>query len=415
MDVKGKKLLVLGGTSTSCEIIKAAKELGVHVIVTDYLDDSPGKKIADDSFNISTKNVDAIVELIKTEKIDGVITGFIEWMLPYYYEICEKAKLPCYFTKKQLEITSNKDQFKNLCREFGINVVEEYKTDSPNPHDVIERIELPVVIKPVDSGGGRGVRISHTQGEFINDYNKSLQFSNSNKVILERYMDNKEATIFYIIIDGQIHLTAIADRNTARYKEGYMPLPTSYIFPSKHTDYYIKNLNENVIKMFNSIDLKNGMLFIQTFVEEGQFTIYEMGYRLTPSMEYKIIEKNKGYNPLKMMINFALTGKMIDNKLENITYTSNDDYGANITISVKPGKIFSIQGVEKVQNIPGVIDVFQTYKEGDIIDISAEGTLRQIAIRIFLVAKTKCELELIMKQAYDLIKIKSDSGEDMVI
>ena len=60
----------------------------MFVLVTDYLIDS-WKKIADKSFMVSTTDVDAVVDLIKKENIDGVLTGFIDSMLPYYQAICE--------------------------------------------------------------------------------------------------------------------------------------------------------------------------------------------------------------------------------------------------------------------------------------------------------------------------------------
>ena len=69
-----KKLLVLGGTSISKEIVYAAHEMGIEVYVTDYYEDSPAKKIADKSFMVSATDVDAVVDLIKKESIDGVIT-----------------------------------------------------------------------------------------------------------------------------------------------------------------------------------------------------------------------------------------------------------------------------------------------------------------------------------------------------
>ena len=152
-DLKGKKLLILGGTKLSCEIIKAAQKLGVYVIVTDYLEDSPGKKIADESYMISTTDVQSVVALIKDKQIDGILTGFIDSMLPYYSEICKRAGIPCYGTNKQFEITTNKVKFKNACRTYGIPVVEEYNIKFPFNKNELENIEYPVLIKPVDNSG----------------------------------------------------------------------------------------------------------------------------------------------------------------------------------------------------------------------------------------------------------------------
>lgn len=110
------RLLVMVGMRISCEIIRKAQELGVVVGVADYntVEDSPGKKIADEHYEVSITDVDAVVELIKKEKFDGVFVGFNDMLLPFYAEICRKANLPCYGTKEQFEVLISKDKYKSL-------------------------------------------------------------------------------------------------------------------------------------------------------------------------------------------------------------------------------------------------------------------------------------------------------------
>lgn len=147
MDLKGKKLLILGGTYPSCEIIKQAKKQGVYVLVTDYLEESPGKRIADKSFMVSTIDVKAVVELIKEKNIDGMLNLFIDSMLPYYQSICEKASIPCYATKEQVDISTNKIRFKELCRTFDVPVVEDYEIQYPFTLQDIKHIHYPMIFQ----------------------------------------------------------------------------------------------------------------------------------------------------------------------------------------------------------------------------------------------------------------------------
>ena len=83
--------------------------------------------------------------------------------------------------------------------------------------------------------------------------------------------------------------------------------------------------------MFKSLGFKNGMIFIQTFIENGECIFYEMGYRLTGSLEYKIIEKMNGLNPLKLMINYALTGEMHNLSIKEVINPNYSKFGFNIT------------------------------------------------------------------------------------
>ena len=149
-NLKGKRLLILGGMRISCEIVRTARRMGVYTLVADYntIENSPGKQIADEAVDLSVIDVDAVVNYVKNNNIDGVFVGFNDMLLPYYAEICEKAGLPCYGTKEQFDTLIAKDQYKALCRQFGVPTIPEYSIDDEN-------IKYPVLVKPVDSSGSR--------------------------------------------------------------------------------------------------------------------------------------------------------------------------------------------------------------------------------------------------------------------
>lgn len=76
-----KKILILGGTAQQIKLVEAAKKMGVYTIVTDYLVDSPAKKVADEAWMLNIKDVDQIVERCKQEQVNGVICGYIDpWL-----------------------------------------------------------------------------------------------------------------------------------------------------------------------------------------------------------------------------------------------------------------------------------------------------------------------------------------------
>lgn len=405
--LKGKKLLILGGPALACDVVEKAREMGVYTIVTDWYepDKSPAKLIADEYAMISTADVDAMADFINKREIDGVITGFTDSTLKYYQMICEKAGLPCYATKEQIEITTDKVKFKNLCKEFEIPVVEEYKIDD------IDKIVFPVLVKPADNSGARGISICYDKEQLHNAYNMALNFSESKKVIIERYIEATEATIFYTINNGKIELIGVADRYTKNNQQGVIPLPVAYIFPSKHSKKYKETLDKKAEKMFKSLEMKNGMIFIQTFVENDKFIFYEMGYRLTGSLEYKVYERINGVNSLEQMINFALTGKME----QSVKRYDKSLIGCNITLLARPGVIGKIEGVEELKSANGIIDVFASYKAGDVIAEKAKGTLMQVVVRIFATAKTMDALKRLIELTHNTIKVTSANGENMLL
>lgn len=414
MDLNNKKLLILGGVALTKDLIKYAQEMGIEVYVTDYLEDSPGKKLADKSFMANAVDVEEVCHLIFKEKINGILTGFVDMLLPYYVKICMQTGLPCYGTKKQFETLINKNHFKELCRQFEIPVVEEYGLkDFTNPEE-FKRLSYPVLLKPADNSGGRGITICRSADEFTEKYKTSLSFSKRGKVLIERFMQTKEVSIFYMLQNGEIKLTAMGDRHIRYFDENYIPLPVGYTFPSKYLTTFQKSLDNKVIKMFRHLGMRNGMVFIQAFVENENCIFYEMGYRLTGSLEQKIIEHASGFNPWKLMIEQALTGRSdIDlSKKANPNFTKTY---CNHTVLIKPGKIGKIKGVEEIKNSENILDIVLSYQENDIIPQSALGTLAQVVARIFAFADSEIELTEVIQRIQDKFEVLSVNGESMLL
>src|SRR5699024_12488246 len=96
--LKGKKLLILGGSKISCEIVNKAKDMGVFTAVTDWypLEKSQDKQIADEYFMTSTADIEAMVNLIRENNIDGVINGFNNYVISYFYNISKISTIPIY-------------------------------------------------------------------------------------------------------------------------------------------------------------------------------------------------------------------------------------------------------------------------------------------------------------------------------
>ena len=85
--------------------------------------------------------------------------------------------------------------------------------------------------------------------------------------------------------------------------------------------------------MFRSVGIKNGMMFIQCKVVDGDCLVYDIGYRITGSLEYIIFKKVYGYDPLDMLIRYALTGNMeISDIIQLIDSYLGGRYAYNIPI-----------------------------------------------------------------------------------
>jgi len=154
---------------------------------------------------------------------------------------------------------------------------------------------------------------------------------------------------------------------------------------------------------------------MQIFIRDDEFVVYEMGYRITGSLEYKIIEAINGVNPMEAMVNYALTGKMSDEQLSKKLNPNHTMFGANVTLLANPGTIATIEGVEEVASHPQVLDVITSYSVGDTVAPTALGTLQQVVARAFMVAENKQELADLIAFVQNTIKVKNKQGESLLI
>jgi biotin carboxylase len=410
-ELKGKRLLILGGMRFSCEIVKKAQAMGIYTLVADYnkIEDSPGKQIADEAVDLSVIDVDAVVEYVKGNRIDGVFVGFNDMLLPYYAEICEKTGLPCYGTKEQFETLIAKDKYKSLCRQFGVPTIPEYDF-----HD--ENIKYPVLVKPVDSSGSRGITICHDRAELEKAVEVGRKASKTGEVLVERYMDGREVTVFWTFQNGNYYLSALANRHVKQNQGGdVIPLPVGYTFPSVFLSKYRLEVEGNCKKMFRHLGIKDGMMFMQCKVEDGTCYLYDLGFRPTGSLEYKILNRVCGYDPLDMMICFALTGRMGEEDIAPKVKPEFETPAFNVSCLCAPGTIKEITGLDEVKKMLEVEDVVVAYTPGETITEQMRGLLAQISIRVLGSVDKKEQLLPTMQKINETLHILGEDGRELLL
>ena len=366
MDLIGKKLLILGGNALSCDIVNAAKQLGVYTIVTDWYNTerSPAKLIADEYWNEEVFRPDILAELVKNNGIDGVLTGFSDSYLFPYQQLCELTGLPCYATREQFIWTTDKSSFKERCRQHDVPVVPEYDINSFDISIINKNNK--VIIKPVDNSGSRGICICDNPKDFQEKMQYSLSFSEKKQVVIERYMDCEDVSFEYKIQNGEVTLTAICDRYIYKTPNGGS-ITSKLVYPSKYADVYLAEVDNKVKKMFEEEGLMNGVLFLQAFVENGKFYFYEMGYRLSGGRHYIFTKNQNGESAIEDLVNFAITGNMSDDRIANIATPCFKNICSQLSIICKTDRIYSIQGWDKIFNEPRIIDAMQMLKEGQTV------------------------------------------------
>lgn len=409
---EGKRLLVLGGTDATCDLVRAARKMGIYTVVTDYLPSGPAKQLADETALVSTADIEALAALVKEKNIDGVFTGASEFNIQNVIALSERAGLPCYCAKEQWDVCSNKKKFKQLCREHGVPVIREYAVSPALTAEELACIKYPVIVKPVDGNSSRGISVCRDEAELKNAYRAALEGSASGQVIVEQFVQGDNVEVYYLAQDGEIMLCAISDRITVD-QPGKAPLPVAFCHPSRYLDRYLAETDGKVREMFQKFGIKNGMFFMESFATEEGFFFYEMGYRVNGTMEYHFVDHFNGFDPFCMMISYAVRGKMADRPvLEYNRPDFNGGVGCELSILLRAGEIGSVKGEAAVRALPQVIHWLAFHKPGDTVD--QIGTFDQIFARVHLAAPDEQQLKAAVEQVWQELDVLDKDGKSML-
>jgi biotin carboxylase len=416
-DCKNKKLLVLGGTSASVDLVKTAKKMGVYTIVTDDQDFGVAKEIADETLNISTTDISALARFVKSRKIDGVFCGPSEFNIRNAMKVAHLSRLPFYATEEQWNICSNKESFKELCREFSVPCVFEYDINNSLETETLEHIDYPVIVKPVDGCSSKGIEVCYSEDQLKKSYENAIRYSNQGRVMIEQYIDNGGivTSVRYIACKGELYLSLTGDTYIVDPINRSALISALTVYPSKYTSHYVDNIDPKVREMFKSIGFKNGVLFMQSLPLGNELFFHEMGLRLSGGLTYTITEAANQINDLEMMIRYALGGSMCsDDEINRIDPLLDGRLAASLCIPLKTGKIAKLDGVEEIMRTLNIENFAQYYNVGDQVSKDSIGTLMQHFGRFKFFANSMKELIDTVNQIQKLLIVEDKTGHDLI-
>lgn len=398
--LQGKRLLILGANYETIPLVTTANNLGVKTFVTSNQPNDPAKKYAWKSFDVDGTAVSQLVELVRENQIDGVLVGVADRLVLPYCKVCQCLNLPCYVSEKIVEFFSFKDNFKSLCGKYGISGVPEYTLNN------ISEIKYPVVIKPVDGYSGLGITVCYNRQELELAIEKAMNFSRVKRFLIERYMTCDDMGFYYTFKDGECSISCVYDRYTTNEQDGVSRVCLGGTYPSKHIDKYFEQVHHRALKMFNDIGIKNGVLMLSAFFEDGNFYFYDVGFRLQGEAPNLLIEAVNGFDQKEMLINFALTGS--EGKFDLKTVDSpyfHGKWAATLWFLLKKGVIKKIEGLSETVDDQRVIAKVQRLCEGDSIPAEWIGTEKQVLARLYIVADSKLQLAETLEKYIHKVKV----------
>lgn len=373
-----KVLLIIGAGVEQIPAIKTAKKMGLYVVASDGDPSAPGFKYSDDFILASTYGVmktarTAETYSLKKRHIEGVIAVASD--VPKTVALTAKKLGVFGYSLEAAKIASDKILMKNVFSMNGVPVPE--YTEVKTVHELgrfASKVGFPIVSKPADSRGARGVLklIKRNQLEWAFKYSK--HFSPSKRIIAEKFVVGPQISSESIIYDGQIFTPVLSDRNY-EYLETFSPyiIENGGTLPSDISPSIKKQIDKLILKCANAMGIKRGTLKGDIVVSRNRPLIIEVAARLSGGYFCTDqIPLSTGVNIVEAAIKIALGESINFNDLK----PSYNRGVAQRFFFPEPGKIASIKGLIKARKIKGVEKLLIYARKGDVVERVTDHTKR---------------------------------------
>lgn len=341
-----KKLMILGGSRYAIPVIETAHKLGLYVITCDYLPDNPAHKVSDEYVNVSIIDKDATLAAAQQLQIDGIISFACDPGVVTAAYVAEKMGLPHSGSYESVSILQNKGRFRKYLSEHGFHVptARGYHKIEDAINDV-EMYHWPVIVKPTDSAGSKGVTKVDDPAKLKSSIEYALSFSHCDEFIIEDYLTqvgcSSDSDSFSV--NGELKFVSFsAQRFDAQCENPYTP--AAYSWPATISEKNQQELKTEIQRLLKLLDMKSGIYNIETReCTDGKAYIMECSPRGGGNRLAEMLKYATGVDLIKAAV-LAAVGDPVE--IEQKPYQG---YWAELILhSEKPGIFKSLWISEKI-------------------------------------------------------------------
>lgn len=336
-----KKILLLGGSTQQIPAIEYANSRGYYTVLCDYLPDNPGQNYAKKFYCVSTTDKDAILEVAKNENVDGVVAYASDPAAPTAAYVAEKLGLPTN-PYKSVEILAFKDKFREFLRENNFNCPKAKGfSASESAKEEISHFIFPVMVKPIDSSGSKGVSKVEKLEDFEEAYKIALDNSRGKSIIVEEFIVQDHEFMIggdCFVLNGKVAYWGLLNCHRDPKVNALVPVGKSY--PLLISESRINKVKEEIQKVVDILDIKFGGFNLEVMIDEKERVfLIEMGPRNGGNMIPDL---------LKIINNVDLIGATVETAIGNNSLvleaeTNNGFYATHNIHTEKNGSFVDIK------------------------------------------------------------------------
>ena len=272
-----KKVLLLGASALQLAAIRKAKELGITCVVVDYDDCAVGVKEADKFYNVSTIDFDRVLKVARDENVDGIFTICSDRPMQVVAKVGKALNLKTISCEAAL-LATNKAFMRNALFDCNVSIPQYRICKSFNEYrGAINDIGLPVIVKPSDNSGSRGISYIDRENSYDHAYEYAKENSLDGVVLVEEFVNGDEVSVEAFVEDGMVRIIQITDKITTGAPHF---VEMGHNQPSAHSKHIVALIEKTTTEAIRALKIEGGPVHAELKVTKDSVKVIELGARL---------------------------------------------------------------------------------------------------------------------------------------
>ena len=401
-----KKVMVLAGGNDQIALMEELRRFfngEVEIILVDMSDKVRAIPYADKFLQISTMDKAAVLAAAQAEKIDYILTACGDQPLSTMAYVATEMGLPTYLTEQDVRDLTNKRFMKDKMVRSGIPTAKHIYINKDWDGNLPD-FEYPLVVKPVDSNGSKGVKKVFTPDDLSKSLDEAFRYSLSGDVIIEEFKSGEELSVD-VYVEGTMAklLSVTASKKIQENKDSFTIIQSYYPAPTDYQESKVLGICQQIVDAWR---LHDTPLLVQMIHNGDNYNVLEFSARMGGGSKYKLIQVLSGVDIMKVYVEMVMglkphvePKKQVNNAIMSYIYCS-------------PGIFESVYGLESLKEDEIIEDYFLYRGPGSRIEKSNTSSDRAAG---FLVAgDSRQEVENKLDEANQRLRVLNDKGEDMM-
>lgn len=399
--------MILAGGNDQVALMKELRRYfhgDVELILLDTTKEVKAFPYADRFIQVDTSNPESELEAARREKVDYILTACGDSPLLTMAYVSAKLGLPCYLSEEKTRDLTNKIYMKRKMVGNGIPTAKHIYVNSIDDDLDVSSLQYPLIVKPVDSNGSKGVKKVFAEKDLQRLLSEALRYSRTKNAIIEEFKEGTELSVDVYVEQGEAKILSVTTSNKIKEnKDSFTILQSEYPPKVEYSEDRVRTICQQIADAYQ---LKDSPLLVQMIVGNGEYNVVEFSARMGGGSKYHLINVLSGVDIMKVYVEMVMGEKphvepkrQWNNALMNYVYC-------------KPGTFAELRNFEELKQT-GLIYSYFTYKmQGAVIEKSNTSSDRVAGFLV--VGNSEEEVKEKLRKANEQLQVLNCDGEDMM-